>query len=75
MVRGHDLWSYDSPETEAVKAHQRAVTQAWHAYNQMERATSAVREAMDNPDVGPEWEGQLRAVALRAGALAVGQEV
>jgi len=53
---------------------QRAAQHAWHAYNDMERAIGAVRAAMDDAGTPAEWQDQLRAVCLRAGALAIGQE-
>jgi hypothetical protein len=71
---GHDLWQHDSPETEAIKARQRADQRAWHAFCAMERDINAVRAAMADPDLGPEWADQLHAIARRAGALA-GEEV
>ena len=75
MVKGHDAWQLDQPDVQADLARRRSAQTAWHAYNQMERAISALREAMGDPELGPEWRDQLRTVALRAGALAIGQEV
>jgi hypothetical protein len=72
MVRGHDTWSADLGQfdVQAGLTRQRAEQAAWHAYNGLERATNAVREALADPDVGAEWKGQLRAVCRRVGALA-----
>jgi hypothetical protein len=49
----------------------QAATRAWHVYNELERATGAVRACQADPNTPPEWVDQLRAAALRAGALAV----
>jgi hypothetical protein len=56
--------------TQQVVRDQAAKT-AWHAYNDLERATNAARACLVDSNTPPEWVDQLRAVALRAGALAV----
>ena len=53
---------------------QLPAARAWHAFTRLERATDAVRAAMEDPDTPPEWLGQLRAARLWAGALAIGKE-
>jgi hypothetical protein len=68
-----DGWAGDQPELQAGLARRRADTSAWHAWNQLDRATGAVRQALDDDAVGPEWRDQLRSKCLEAGALAVGQ--
>jgi hypothetical protein len=64
----------EAAELQRGLARQQADKVAWHAFNQMERAIGAVRAALEDDDLGPEWRDQLRTVALRAGALAIEQE-
>ena len=73
-MTGRDTWATDHPELAAFHARQDADQAAWHAHNQLERATAAGQAALENPDLGPEWRDQLRAVCLRAGAVAIGRE-
>ena len=64
----------EAAELQAGLAKQRAAQGAWHAFNAMERAVGAVRAALEDPDLPPEWRDQLCSVSLQAGALAIGQE-
>ena len=48
-----DSWAGDQPELQDVLARKRADTTAWHAWNQLDRAIGAVRQALGNPDLGP----------------------
>ena len=70
-----DSWAAEQPEVLADRDRREADRTAWHAFNQMERAIGAVRQAMEDPALGPEWRDQLRSISLRAGALAIAQEV
>ena len=58
----------EAAELQQGLARQRAGQVAWHAFNQMERATGAVWAALEDDDLGPEWRDQLRGACLRAGA-------
>lgn len=64
----------EAAELQRSLARQRADQAAWHSFNSMERSIGGIRQALDDPDLGPEWRDQLRAVCLRAGALAIGKE-
>jgi hypothetical protein len=69
-----DGWAGDQPEIQAGLARRRADVAAWHAWNQLDRALGAVRQALDDDAVGPEWRDQLRSKCLEAAAVGHPQE-